>query len=880
MEERGCVHSNSQARGAGRRFEGLRRACLRGPARALLLAACLLAGPAGAAAVDHLNTQTATATGSGVAGKPGIASFNVPSGKNRVLFVWVGFERDHCGTVDICNNTSLGVGLGDNWPEPRLGTPPNTTSNNQVTANFSGPGGTLSKRNALTIGGTPSGDLRFQSQSSQPAALPASAALFSQSTFHIALFEDEITQLLGGNPSGTISISLPTPGVNVPLGAGDDAIMIASVFQNVEQTAWGMVRNALASQIIDFAGGATFLPGNFVMSVTAYDGSPGAPAPAQTPDEADDGKLVMAISSTTQGFIVPAGHTALATPATTNAGGIYDNSNNAGLPPTQTNEPNGASAGAYFRNGGASPASLYSIQSAATAATATYGGMTQSFLLESDLADMGDAPISYGNPSHAVSGIRLGTTIDADASLLNSVNADGDDNNGIDDEDGMTIRPLPAGLSTTVAVSIQNGSGFLSAWFDWNRDGDFTDAGEQVATDQAVSPGTLNLPVTVPQAAAMGTVLSRFRVCTTSGQCATPVSSASSGEVEDHQFTISPTLVLRKTTLGGAAGPFGFTLTNVVNTTGTVTTTAANTAVQVDGDPGVAGIQPFQVVSAAFGVQITESSLPPGWSLASATCVDTNGATIGSLAGTTYSIPSLAVGATRQITCDFSNNGGARVVLQKAVPQGRTAAGDQFILSITGPGGPASVTTTGTGTTANGAATIDPATPGEQYTFNELGSNGANLGTYTTTYSCTNALSGGQTPSGSGTSFSLTAAAGDDLTCTFSNVRNPQANLSITNANNPGGVDLPSDTLAQGAQTVYTITVANAGPDAADGAVVQNPPPTGLTCTTASCGNANGGAACPAPTGAALVAALASGVAIPTLPANSSLAFELTCTVD
>ncbi|MBB1061561.1 DUF11 domain-containing protein [Lysobacter spongiae] len=169
---------------------------------------------------------------------------------------------------------------------------------------------------------------------------------------------------------------------------------------------------------------------------------------------------------------------------------------------------------------------------------------------------------------------------------------------------------------------------------------------------------------------------------------------------------------------------------------------------------------------------------------------------------------------------------------------------------------------------------------GEQYTFNELGSNGADLGTYTTTYSCTNALSGGQTPSGSGTSFSLTAAAGDDLTCTFSNVRNPQANLSITNANNPGGVDLPSDTLAQGAQTVYTITVANAGPDAANGAVVQNPPPTGLTCTTASCGNATGGAACPAATDAALVAALASGVAIPTLPANSSLAFELTCTVD
>ncbi|GAB3339717.1 DUF11 domain-containing protein [Marilutibacter aestuarii] len=119
-----------------------------------------------------------------------------------------------------------------------------------------------------------------------------------------------------------------------------------------------------------------------------------------------------------------------------------------------------------------------------------------------------------------------------------------------------------------------------------------------------------------------------------------------------------------------------------------------------------------------------------------------------------------------------------------------------------------------------------------------------------------------------------------NLARTSGDVRNPEANLSITNANNPGGVDLPDDTLAQGAQTIYTITVANAGPDAADGAVVQNPAPTGLTCTTASCGNASGGAVCPAATGAALVSALAAGVAIPTLPANSSIAFELTCTVD
>jgi uncharacterized repeat protein (TIGR01451 family) len=842
---------------------------------AIAYACLLLAAPlAQAAQVQHLNTQTATATGSGAAGKPTMASFNIPSGKNRALFIWASFERDHCAPTDNCTNNTTGAGLGDNYPEPRNGTPPTTTtpdpSGPQITAQVIGPGGTISKRNALVIGGTPSGDLRFLTISTFPTLTPANqtALYFGLSSFHIVLFEDEINALLGGAASGTISISFPD--VSTPSGAGDDAIVIASAFQNVEQTVTGFVRNTTATAQV-----VTGTAGNFLLAPIGYDAG-------QVPDEADDGKLVTGLNGSVAGFTLPAGHVALATPSVTNANGVYDT-------PSGNNhdEPNGLTGGAYFRNGGATPGSLYTLQAAGSALTPVYGGTTASFLLESDNADVGDAPISYGNPTHTLSGIRMGAAIDADASLLNNATATGDDANNTDDEDGVTLVPLlPIGQTTVVPVSIQNGSGFLSAWFDWNVDGDFNDAGEQMVTAQAVAVGTVNLSITVPVGAVIGPTFARFRVCTNNAaldNCNTPAGTVQSGEVEDYQFQVGRTLTLRKTTLGGAGGPFGFTLTNTVQTTGTVTTSAANTPTQVDGDTGTAGTQVFTIAAPTTAVTINESSLPAGWSLSGATCVNAASATVGSLSGSTYTITGAEVGASIAFTCTFTNNKLPILRLQKALPNGRFNAGDQFTLSIAGTGGPASVTTTGAGNTATGVATLNPGAVGASYTFSEAGASGANLANYATTYACTNALGGGQTPSGTGTTFNVTAAVGDDLTCTFTNTRNAAADLRLSKTNTPGQngeVDQAADTLVSGTATTYTITVTNLGPDAANGAVVTDPAPTNLSCATATCAAA-GGAVCPVPTGAALVTALqGAGATVPTLPNGGSVVITLNCTVN
>ena len=220
--------------------------------------------------------------------------------------------------------------------------------------------------------------------------------------------------------------------------------------------------------------------------------------------------------------------------------------------------------------------------------------------------------------------------------------------------------------------------------------------------------------------------------------------------------------------------------------------------------------------------------------------------------------------------------------MQKSLPSGRFVAADQFTLTIAGTGGPVSVTTTGTGTTATGVATLNPGAVGAVYTFSEAVAAGASFANYVETYSCTNALAGGQTPSGTGTTFNVTAVAGDDLTCTFVNTRNPLADLSLTKTNTPGvngSVDQAADTVNSGVTTVYTITVSNAGPDAVSNAVVTDPVPTNLTCTTASC-TASGGAVCPAATGAALVTALqGAGATVPTLPNGGSVTIELTCSV-
>lgn len=140
----------------------------------------------------------------------------------------------------------------------------------------------------------------------------------------------------------------------------------------------------------------------------------------------------------------------------------------------------------------------------------------------------------------------------------------------------------------------------------------------------------------------------------------------------------------------------------------------------------------------------------------------------------------------------------------------------------------------------------------------------ANVATYTPTLACT----GGGTLAGNVLTVNN---SGTPIVCTYTNTGPPPADLSITKSN-------AGTSVVAGATTTYSIVVSNAGPGAANGAVLRDPATPGLTCTAVTCGGASGGAVCPAVSVAALQST--AGVAIPVLPAGGAVTFSLSCTVN
>ena len=159
----------------------------------------------------------------------------------------------------------------------------------------------------------------------------------------------------------------------------------------------------------------------------------------------------------------------------------------------------------------------------------------------SDAPTVGTAPdgvnaVAYGITSHNyVSGVKLGAVLDIDSASIAdaTTNATGD---GADD-DGVALPALIQGMAATIAVEVSGAGGYLQGWIDWNGDGDFADAGEQVATDlQDAGSGTINILVDVPLNATTNQTFARFRWSTTPSLNA--VDSAADGEVEDYALTI------------------------------------------------------------------------------------------------------------------------------------------------------------------------------------------------------------------------------------------------------------------------------------------------------------------------------------------------------
>jgi hypothetical protein len=154
--------------------------------------------------------------------------------------------------------------------------------------------------------------------------------------------------------------------------------------------------------------------------------------------------------------------------------------------------------------------------------------------------DYGDAPdptyptlLANNGASHLATGPMLGSSRDGELDGQPSANADGDDTAGADDEDGVVFNGLPI-PGTTASVDVTaSAPGLLNAWVDFNLDGDWLDAEEQIFNDEPLAAGVNSLSFNIPAAASTATApFARFRV--DSGGGLLPTGQAADGEVEDH----------------------------------------------------------------------------------------------------------------------------------------------------------------------------------------------------------------------------------------------------------------------------------------------------------------------------------------------------------
>ena len=196
-------------------------------------------------------------------------------------------------------------------------------------------------------------------------------------------------------------------------------------------------------------------------------------------------------------------------------------------------------------------------------------GIIPAIIADADELDWGDAPDSYATnktntgegvgASHVLSTtVKLGNaTTDQDpqpfvvnttvANGQPSPNANGDDNNGTDDEDGIVSFPnLTVGdASYTVGVTVNNTStsnAYLAGWIDFNRDGQFSAGEGAIATTNPIpqgTTGTVNVTWNALPGIIAGDTFARFRINNDPLTTSDFRGGKRNGEVEDYSLTIT-----------------------------------------------------------------------------------------------------------------------------------------------------------------------------------------------------------------------------------------------------------------------------------------------------------------------------------------------------
>ena len=209
--------------------------------------------------------------------------------------------------------------------------------------------------------------------------------------------------------------------------------------------------------------------------------------------------------------------------------------------------PLGAGGTAMFTTSSLTPGT-HTVSATFAPTGTSYAGSTGALSPDQEIfpIDFGDAPASYATTvaangaRHRAQGPTLGAAVDSEPDGVPSAAADSDDANASpDDEDGVVFgATIVAGQSADVTVTASVAAR-LDAWFDFNADGDWNDAGEQIFANAALAAGANALTYAVPAGtAAERATFARFRISSTGGLGTTGF--AADGEVEDHRVTTSP----------------------------------------------------------------------------------------------------------------------------------------------------------------------------------------------------------------------------------------------------------------------------------------------------------------------------------------------------
>jgi len=185
--------------------------------------------------------------------------------------------------------------------------------------------------------------------------------------------------------------------------------------------------------------------------------------------------------------------------------------------------------------------------------------------------DYGDAPDTYGTTaasfgaSHTLpTNYFLGSSVDPESDGQPGASANGDDANGDDDEDGIAFTtPLVLGEPASVTVTASD-FGYLSAWIDFDGDGQFENE-EIIVSAQSLLSGTTVQAFSIPSDASAASTYARFRFSST--PIVSPTGPGGAGEVEDYAVSIAvydfgdapdptfPTLLANDGARHGGGGP-------------------------------------------------------------------------------------------------------------------------------------------------------------------------------------------------------------------------------------------------------------------------------------------------------------------------------------